>query len=87
MAGLPREVLLRAREVLTQLERHTYAADATPTLQQRPQTAEPVRSTQLALFSAPDQDLRQRLREAELETMTPLDAMRMLIELRGLLDT
>jgi hypothetical protein len=40
----------------------------------------------LALFAAPDQDLRERLRAADLENMTPLEAMRLLIELRGLLD-
>jgi len=86
MAGLPREVLHRAREVLAQLESHAYAADATPTLQQRPQVAETPHATQLALFSSPDQDLRVKLREADLERMTPLDAMRLLIELRGQLE-
>jgi DNA mismatch repair protein MutS len=86
MAGLPREVLQRAREVLAQLESQEYAADRTPVLQQRPSAAETARTAQLALFAAPDQDLRERLRAADLENMTPLEAMRLLIELRGLLD-
>jgi len=87
MAGIPREVLARAQEVLAQLESHEYAADLTPTLQRKPAAAEQVaRTTQLALFAAPDQDLRERLRGADLERMTPLEAMRLLIELRGLLD-
>jgi DNA mismatch repair protein MutS len=85
MAGLPREVLRRAREVLAQLESHEYAADLTPTLQRLPRAAEPVaRASQLTLFAAPDQDLRERLRQADLEGMTPLEAMRLLIELRGM---
>jgi len=87
MAGLPAEVLARARQVLAQLESHEYAADLTPTLQRLPKAAEPApRSAQLALFAAPDQDLRERLRAADLERMTPLDAMRLLLELRALLD-
>lgn len=87
MAGLPRDVLRRAREVLAQLESHEYAADLTPTLQRLPKVAEaPPRAAQLALFAAPDQDLRERLRAADLERMTPLDAMRLLLELRDLLD-
>ena len=87
MAGLPREVLQRAREVLAQLESHEYSADLTPTLQRLPQVSEtPARAAQLALFAAPDQDLRERLRAADLERMTPLEAMRLLIELRGLVE-
>jgi DNA mismatch repair protein MutS len=87
MAGLPADVLKRARQVLAQLESHEYAADLTPTLQRLPKAAEPPpRSAQLALFAAPDQDLRERLRAADLERMTPLDAMRLLLELRALLD-
>ncbi len=86
MAGLPGTVIQRAREVLGQLEAHEYSADLTPTLQQVPRVAESAPAQQLTLFSSPDQDLRRKLREADVEQMTPLQAMQLLIELKHSLD-
>jgi DNA mismatch repair protein MutS len=84
MAGLPTLVIQRAREVLAQLEAHEYSADLTPSLQQKPgQVAEP--KDQLSLFFAPDQDMRRRIREANVESMTPLEAMKLLISLKQML--
>lgn len=85
MAGLPKPVIERAREVLAQLEAHEYAADLTPRLQQKPAGVQEKRD-QLSLFFAPDQDMRKRIREADVESMTPLEAMRLLIELKQLLE-
>ena len=85
MAGLPGLVIQRAREVLSQLEAHEYSSDLTPTLQQIPRVAEPPMQ-QMTLFSSPDQDLRQRLRDADVEQMTPLQAMQLLIDLKQSLD-
>lgn len=86
MAGLPAPVIVRAREVLAQLESHEYGPDRTPSLQKRPRPGKPEPVAQLTLFSSPDQDLRRRLREADVENLTPLQAMELLIELRRKLD-
>jgi DNA mismatch repair protein MutS len=85
MAGLPPAVIARAREVLAQLESHEYGPDRTPSLQRRP-AAQAGPAAQLTLFSSPDQDLRQRLREADIENMTPLQAMALLLDLRARLE-
>jgi DNA mismatch repair protein MutS len=84
MAGIPKSVLARAREVLQQLESSEFTKDHTAHLQQRPESAvkaAPARE-QLTLFASPDQDFRQHLREADLESMTPLEAMSLLIQLK-----
>jgi DNA mismatch repair protein MutS len=84
MAGIPPAVIRRAREVLDRLEDNEYTGDRTPSLQVRPEAASRV-AEQLTLFQSPDTDLRERLRTADLEQMTPLQAMSLLIELRELL--
>ncbi|MCA9783021.1 MAG: DNA mismatch repair protein MutS [Candidatus Cloacimonetes bacterium] len=84
MAGIPPTVIQRAREVLSRLEANEYTRDMTPSLQQR--SLEPSRvAEQLTLFQSPDSDLRELLRRADLENLTPLQAMSLLIELRSLL--
>ena len=77
-------MIQRAREVLSRLEANEYTRDMTPSLQQR--SLEPSRvAEQLTLFQSPDSDLRELLRRADLENLTPLQAMSLLIELRSLL--
>jgi DNA mismatch repair protein MutS len=71
LAGLPRGVVQRAREVLHELERQP-AADA-------------VLPPQLSLFAAtpPDDGLRRALATLDIDSMTPLDAVTALYELRA----
>ncbi len=85
LAGLPQPVIQRAREVLQVLEAQEFTRDATPSLQQKPPEDTPRVEEQLSLFVAPDIDLREKLRKANVEEMTPLQAMSLLIELKGLL--
>ncbi len=102
LAGVPEPVVRRAREVLTGLERATVAAgeaapshpapdhhpDTTPRDQRAPGRARgrgPSRSQQLPLpLPSPVEDA---LRRADLATMTPLDALNFLSELRAMLET
>jgi DNA mismatch repair protein MutS len=73
LAGLPKAVVQRAREVLRELEsgddRAASAAAAAP---------------QLSLFAStpPDDGLRRELAAIEVDAMTPLDALTRLYELR-----
>jgi DNA mismatch repair protein MutS len=71
LAGLPRPVVLRAQEILEELE---AARDARPA----PRRTE--RSPQLPLF-APDAELRRDLAALDPNTLTPLEALTRLYEL------
>jgi DNA mismatch repair protein MutS len=78
LAGVPDPVIARAREVLASLERSaTHLRSA-----RRPRG--PSRSQQLALpLPSP---VEEALRQIDLATMTPLDALNFLSSLRSLLD-
>ncbi len=64
-AGVPEEVLLRAREVLAELERHHLEAPDRPGRIRRPRTV------QRSLFANVQDPILQALRELDLERMTP----------------
>lgn len=64
-AGVPEEVLTRAREVLSELERHHVEAPDRPGRIRRP------RAVQRSLFANVQDPILQALRELDLERMTP----------------
>ena len=70
MAGLPRPVVVRAQEILEELEAQRGApehrTEAMP---------------QLPLFAGKDDALRRELSELDVNSMTPLEAIRRLYEL------
>jgi DNA mismatch repair protein MutS len=69
LAGLPKAVVQRARDVLRELEAPTASAPQAP---------------QLSLFAStpPDDGLRRDLAGLDVDAMTPLEAMTALYELR-----
>ncbi|HUX68473.1 MAG TPA: DNA mismatch repair protein MutS [Terriglobales bacterium] len=75
LAGLPREVLQRAREVLRQ---HEQAETRTSSQLEAPAEAR----LQLALFTPLSQQVADRVAAAELERLTPLEALNLLAELQ-----
>jgi DNA mismatch repair protein MutS len=80
LAGLPKTVLSRARVILRGLEGGTFDPATAP--------PEPAHSDeQLGLFvsSVRNDPLRTRLREADPNETTPMEALQLLAELRGLL--
>ncbi|HTU89027.1 MAG TPA: DNA mismatch repair protein MutS [Gemmataceae bacterium] len=64
-AGVPEEVLARAREVLAELERHHVETPERPGRIRRPRTV------QRSLFADMQDPILQALRELDLERMTP----------------
>jgi DNA mismatch repair protein MutS len=80
LAGLPRAVIDRAREILAALERDELTRGGRPSVSGTP--SEPQR--QLGLFQpAPADDrLRQRLAAVDVDRMTPLDALALLADLK-----
>jgi DNA mismatch repair protein MutS len=77
LAGLPNEVVVRAREVLAEHEsaEHRLTEHLTP-------GTEPERPAQLTIFTPLSQPVLEKLREMDLNRMTPLEALNLLAELK-----
>ena len=82
LAGLPAEVIERAKQVLRNLEAGEFEA-GTPRLARSLRGEEPA-PPQLDLFDQTDDDLRQRLAEVDVSVLTPLEALNLLDELKKL---
>jgi DNA mismatch repair protein MutS len=85
LAGLPPSVVARAREILAGLERDELSRGGRPALS----AATPDRQQQMGLFQAPaaeDDALRRRLREIDVNQLTPLQALTLLAELKDVAD-
>ena len=78
LAGLPHEVIARAREVLAEHEdaEHRLSAGLTQDL---PEASSKV---QLTMFTPLSQRIAERLREADLDRLTPLEALTLLHDLK-----
>ncbi|HEY4764453.1 MAG TPA: DNA mismatch repair protein MutS [Candidatus Sulfotelmatobacter sp.] len=80
LAGLPNEVILRAREVLAEHEFAEQQATAHLSPGGLPGTTPP--ATQLTIFTPLSQPVLEKLREVNLDRLTPLDALNLLAELK-----
>ena len=76
LAGLPNEVVVRAREVLVE---HEFA-EQQATAHLSPGASPP--STQLTIFTPLSQPVLDKLREVDLNRITPLEALNLLAELK-----
>src|SRR5580692_4814323 len=76
LAGLPNEVIARAREVLTE---HEFA-EQQATAHLSPGASPP--PTQLTIFTPLSQPVLEKLREVDLNRITPLEALNLLAELK-----
>jgi DNA mismatch repair protein MutS len=86
MAGLPRTVIERAREILTNLEANELSPNRMPKLAKR-NTGREVDRNQVSLFSASETSpLEKEIKSIDLNKMTPLDALIKLNELKKMLD-
>jgi DNA mismatch repair protein MutS len=78
LAGLPPEVIVRAREVLQEHE----SAEQQTTAHLSPGASEPEPQMQLTMFTPLSQQVVDRLKEADLNNLTPMEAMNLLWELK-----
>ncbi len=80
LAGLPRSVIERAREVLKKHEQSEHELSETLS----PGAVDPARHNghQQALFTALDREVLEKLRGADLDQLKPLDALNLLAELK-----
>lgn len=78
LAGVPNSIIQRAKEILSELESgkgESRAAAAVP---------QPVEA-QLSLLTAAQSPVLEKLQEADLNTLTPIEAMNLLYELKKML--
>jgi DNA mismatch repair protein MutS len=81
LAGLPAPVVVRAQEILRNLESTEFDREGRPRLAHSESSA-PAGARQLALFSGLDDAVLDELRRADPDQLTPLQALALLAELR-----
>ena len=82
LAGLPAPVVVRAQEILGNLERTEFDREGRPRLAHSGDAAEPAPGRQLRLFAAPDEGVLDDLRKADPDHLTPVQALALLAELK-----
>jgi DNA mismatch repair protein MutS len=80
LAGLPAAVVVRAQEILRNLERTEFDREGRPRVAHSDAPATGPR--QLALFSSEQESVLADLRNADLDRLTPLQALALLAELK-----
>jgi len=82
LAGLPAAVVVRAQEILANLERTEFDREGRPRLAQSQSGDAPGQPRQLALFSGEEEAVLEELRRLEVDHLTPLQALALLAELQ-----
>lgn len=82
LAGLPLEVIERAREILRNLEKGEYAEGGVPRIAKGKKQSVAPASPQLQLFDETEDPLRKRLDAISIATLTPLEALNILDQLK-----
>jgi DNA mismatch repair protein MutS len=85
LAGLPQQVIERAKEILHNLEAGEFSRGNEPRIGRSKKQSERKIDPQLSLFPADNDALRERLSLVEVSRMTPLEALTLLDELKKLL--
>uniref|UniRef100_A0A831XLL1 DNA mismatch repair protein MutS n=1 Tax=Geobacter metallireducens TaxID=28232 RepID=A0A831XLL1_GEOME len=85
LAGLPVEVIERAKEILHNLEKGEYVEGGVPRISRGKKAAAPKASPQLSLFEQGDDLLRRRLAGLNIPALTPLEALNILDELKRMI--
>ena len=80
LAGIPAQVISRAREILENLEQDALLSDSTPRLARHGQIRQ--EEDRLELFSREEQELLREIKHLQPETMTPIEALNRLAKLK-----
>ncbi len=84
LAGIPAEILDRAKEILNNIEAGEFDGVGAPKLGHSNETTDTVSGIQLTLFGSPDQTLVNALKKLDIDTMTPIEALNQLHTLKEL---
>jgi len=82
LAGLPKPVIERAKEILANLEAEQITPNHKPRLAQTSRRQPSVRVMQLDLFQRQEDELRKELLQLDINNLTPLEALNKLNELK-----
>ena len=82
LAGIPQEVIDRAKDILENLESHSIDPTGKPKFAPQKVNAHKPKDMQLLLFSSPHQDVIQSIRHLDVESMTPLEALMKIKEIQ-----
>jgi len=85
LAGLPKEVIERAKEVLHNLESNELTPNELPKLAAGRHAPMMVAEPQLNIFAEEEEKIRQKLKEIDLNNLTPIEALNKLNELKKLI--
>jgi DNA mismatch repair protein MutS len=86
LAGVPRPVNERAKQILAQLEAEHVGDDGRSKIAVKGKRSRRG-DLQLTLFAPPEHPIVDQLRQLDVNSLTPLDALRRLAELQGQLET
>ncbi|MGA1862548.1 DNA mismatch repair protein MutS [Deferribacter thermophilus] len=81
LAGLPEEVINRANEILTTLEKNEFSIDGSPKLAKKSEVV--IREPVLIFEEHP---VIEEIRNIDINNMTPLEALNILAKLKGMLE-
>lgn len=83
LAGIPRNVILRAKKILSQIEEGNLTVNK-PSVKDSGRTDKNKNEQQLSLFRKPEDSIIEKLAKLDVSQMTPLQALNYLDELREL---
>ena len=86
LAGVPREVVKRAGGILAHLEEHAVRPDSARQQAGKAPSGPQPRRVQAPLFQPLDAEVREAIKRLEPETLTPLDALQRLVEIKRKLE-
>ena len=86
LAGVPQRVVARAKELLHNIEQGEFNKEGQPRIATGGKKMPPGHPSQLLLFGTGSDPLRERLREIDPNALTPLEALRLLYELKSVQD-
>ena len=82
LAGMPSDVIDRAKEILANLESGEFEEGAPRLAKSSRKPAKAPASSQFSLFETSEDQLRQRLKKINIASLTPLEALNLLDDLK-----
>lgn len=86
LAGLPRPVISRAKEVLSNLEADELTPNDVPRLARHQDNARKAKVSQLDFFAEQENKIREALEQIDVNSLTPIEAINKLFELKQLME-